>query len=174
MVRSHRWQGEKAVRSSWYPRSEYLANWNAGRIEVVEAMYVDSQVIWRNTLAMKRVYATNFAEEVPSSSGMELVLCQRRIAGNQLEVTLMHLDHESIPSTTDRTVAHREFWKVSFDLETNGAAVATALIPSNWSAAHLGARPHLRLELKEAAQASERARSDVKHSRQPGSSLVAD
>jgi len=77
---------------------------------------------------MKRVDAADLAEEVPGCLGVELVLGERIFAGPELELALVHLDHECVPFAADRTVAHGEFREVSFDLEVDRAAMTSAFV----------------------------------------------
>ena len=109
---------------------------NAFWLKTVEADDIDSKVVWRDSLAMKRIDAADFAEEVASCLGMELVLGKGFLTGQELKPALVHLDHERVLPATDRTVAHGEFREVRFDLETYRAAVTTALVFLNRSSAH--------------------------------------
>lgn len=94
----------------------------------MEAEDVDSQIVGRDSLAMKRIDAADLAEEMPSCLGMELVLGQGLLAGQEPELALVNFNHEGVLPATDRTIAHGEFWKVRLDLEPNGTAVAAALV----------------------------------------------
>jgi hypothetical protein len=59
-------------------------------------MYVYSEVVWCDTLAVKRVNAADLAKEVPRSSCVELILRQRVAAGDELKLALVNLDHERV------------------------------------------------------------------------------
>jgi hypothetical protein len=113
-----------------------LTHWNAFWLKTLEAEDIDSKVIGRDSLAMKRIDATDLAEKVASCVGMELVLGKGLLAGQELELALMNLNHECVLSATDRTVAHGEFREVRFDLKTYRAAVTTAFVFLNQASAH--------------------------------------
>jgi len=113
-----------------------LTHRDAFRLKTLKAEDIDSKVVGRDSLAMKRIDAADFAEEMASCLGMELVLGKGLLTGQELEVALVYLDHECILPATDRTVAHGEFGEVRFDLETYRAAVATAFVFLNRASAH--------------------------------------
>ncbi len=77
---------------------------------------------------MERIDAADLAEEVTRGAGVELVLSERLFTSEKPELALVYLDHERVLHLADRTVAHREFGEVSFDLETNCPAVARATV----------------------------------------------
>ena len=85
---------------------------------------------------MKRVDAAHLEEVMPRSLRVELVLSERLFARQQPELTFMHFDHERILLPADRAIAHREFGEICFDLESNGAAVATAPVFLHWPCSH--------------------------------------
>ena len=113
-----------------------MPNRNVRRLEVVETEHIDAQVVGRDPLAVEGIDAAHLAEEVPSGLGVELILGQGRLAGEQFELALVNLDHECVLAPTDRAIAHGEFGEVGFDLETDRAAVATADIRFQWSSTH--------------------------------------
>ena len=70
-------------------------------IKVGQTVNIDTEVIWRHTLAMKRVDAAYHAEIMPRCPGMKLVFGEELLASKQPELTFMHLDHERISATAN-------------------------------------------------------------------------
>ena len=94
----------------------------------MKAKNIYAEVVGRDALAMKRINAADLTEEVTGGLGVELVLGERLFARQQLELALMHLDHQGILATADRAVAHCEFREIGFDLKSDSATVATAFV----------------------------------------------
>src|SRR6266568_3530621 len=108
--------------------SDGLAYRNARWLKILKAENIDSKIVGRDTLAMKRIDAADLAEEVAGGLGVELVLSERLFARQQFKLALMHLDHKGILATADRAVARCEFREIGFDLKSDRAAVATAFV----------------------------------------------
>jgi len=121
---------------SWHGCADSLTYRYAFWLKTFKAEDIDSKVVGRDSLTMKRIDAADLAEEVASCLGMELVLGEGLLTGQELELALVHLDHERVLPATDRTVAHGEFREVRLDLETYCAAVTTALVFLNQAGAH--------------------------------------
>src|SRR6267154_4555693 len=101
-------KARRAAVVSWHRCPDRLSHWNAGRLEVVKAMNVDSQIVRSHALAMERVDAADLAEEVNRGFRMEPVLGKRLRSRQQFELALVHFDHERILPLADRAVAYGE------------------------------------------------------------------
>lgn len=104
----------------------------------MKAEDIDSEVVGCDPFAMERIDAADLAEIVLGCLGMELVLRQRFLPGQETKARLMDLDHECILHAADRTVTHREFGKVGVDLETHRSAVATSGVCLKRTCSHGG------------------------------------
>jgi len=113
-----------------------LANRNSFGIEAVKAVNVDAQIVRGDPLSMERIDSADPAEEVSCCPGVKLVLGERVVSGQELELALMHLDHECILLLANRTVAHGQFVEVRLDFESDRAAVACALVGLKWTRLH--------------------------------------
>jgi len=102
------------------------AHWDAGRVEIVEAIHVDTEMVGCTTLAMEWIDAAGLAKKMMRRLCVKLILGERFGAGQQRETAFMHLDHQRILFAANRTVARRQFREVGVDFEADGAAVATA------------------------------------------------
>jgi hypothetical protein len=78
-----------------------LTHWNAFWLKTLEAEDIDSKVIGRDSLAMKRIDAADLAEKVASCVRMEPVLGKGLLAGQELELALVHLNR--VRSFCDRS-----------------------------------------------------------------------
>ena len=116
--------------------SDGLAYRNARWLKVLEAENIYSEIVGRDTLAMKRIDAANLAEEVASGLCVKLVLGERLFTSQQFETTLMHLDHQGVLATANRAVASREFREIGLDLKSDCATVAAALVFLKRATAH--------------------------------------
>lgn len=103
-----------------------LPHWNTPWIEILQTEHVDAIAVRRGTLAVKRIDAADPAEEVPRGLRIETILREKLFAAEQLEGALMHLHHQRVLARTDGAVTHREFRKICFYLEFDGAAVAAS------------------------------------------------
>ena len=121
--------------------SDGLAYRNARWLKILKAKNIYSETVGRDTLAMKWVNAADLTEEVTGGLGVELVLSKRLFARQQLESTLMYLDHQCILAKADRAIAHCEFREIGFDLKSDRTTVATAFVflkraTSHWLKLH--------------------------------------
>ena len=93
--------------------------------------------VGRDALPVERIDATDVAEKMCRGPGVEPVLGKGVLAGQQLELALVHLHHQRVLAPAYRAVAHREFRKVRRDFEAHGAAVAASFVCLHRAAAHL-------------------------------------
>jgi hypothetical protein len=54
-----------------------LPDWYTRKVSSLEAVHIDSQVVWSDPLAMERVDPTDLAEVVSCRLGVKLVLRER-------------------------------------------------------------------------------------------------
>ncbi len=91
-------------------------------------MNIDTQIVWRDALAMERIDPADFAKKVSRCASVELILSERFFTCEKLEPALVHFDHKCVLPLADGAVAHREFWEVGLDFEANCSAVACAAV----------------------------------------------
>jgi hypothetical protein len=121
---------------SWHGGTNRMTNRNARRLKVLQAEDVDSEIVWGDTLSVKRIDAADFAEVVASRLGMKLILGQEFRARQEPEFAFVNLDHQRVLSAANRAIAHGEFREISFDLELDRPAVAAAGVLLHWSRVH--------------------------------------
>ena len=97
---------------------------NALGVEALQAEHVDSEVVRRDTLAMKWVNAACPTEMMRRRVGVETIATQRFRSGQQPKRGLVDLHHQSVLSTTDAAVACRKFREIGVDLKRDGTTVA--------------------------------------------------
>jgi poly-gamma-glutamate capsule biosynthesis protein CapA/YwtB (metallophosphatase superfamily) len=73
---------------------------------------------------MEGVDAADLAEVVPGDLQVPLVERQVVLAGQDLQLGVMHLGHDRVPAPAQRTVAARRLMDFGGDAETHRAAVA--------------------------------------------------
>jgi hypothetical protein len=95
-------------------------------VEPVQAMDIDAQIVGCDALAMKRVNAADFAEEVTRGFGVELIFAQGVLARQQPKFAFMNLDHERVFAFADGAIAHRQLWEICVDFKLNRCAVAAS------------------------------------------------
>src|SRR5262252_8816754 len=99
---------------------------NPGGVEVVETEDVDAEIVGRDALAMEGIDAAFLAEEMARGHGVEPVLGEPILPGEQLEPSLVNSHHQRILAATDRAVARRQLGKIGLDLELDRPAVTTS------------------------------------------------
>jgi hypothetical protein len=114
-----------------------FANRNVGEIGIFETEDVDAVVVRRSTLAMERIDTTDLAEEMPRGAGKELILAERFLSLQQVEVIFVHFNHERVLLATDAAIAGCQLRKVRFYAKHHSATMAAALISFFLPCAHL-------------------------------------
>ena len=102
----------------------------------MQAEHIDTQVVRRHPLPVKRINAADLAEKMSGSMRMKLILRQGSFARQQSEFTFVYLDHQCIFSPTDRAITGRQFGKIGFDFEPYRTAVAAAFVIPEWAMRH--------------------------------------
>ena len=117
------------------------AHRNTGWVEIIEAVHINTEMVGCDAFAMEWVDAAGFAEKMMRCTRVELVLGQRLGASQQLEAAFVNFDHQGVLAATHRAVASRQFGKICFDLEADGAAVTASCVALQGARSLMG---HLR------------------------------
>jgi hypothetical protein len=116
---------KKASRSC-HRGTDSLPNGDSFRVKSVQAKHIDTQIVGRHALAMKRVDAADFAKEVSRGFGVELVFGQCVLSRQQPKLAFVDLDHERVFAFADGAIAHRQLWEICVHFKPNGTAVTAS------------------------------------------------
>jgi len=122
---SDEWR-KPAEADSKHGRAMCGAHWNAGWVEMIQAMHVNAEMVGCDAFAVESIDAAGLAEEMMCRLRMKLVFAERFGAGQQGEVAFVHLDHQRILHPAQRAIAGSQLREVGRDLKPDRAAVAAA------------------------------------------------
>jgi hypothetical protein len=105
-----------------------MADGKVARIEIVQAVNIDTEMIGSDALAMEGIDAAGAAEEMASGHRVEPVLRERVLACQQSEPAFVDPDHQCVSAPANGTVACRELREVRLDLEADRAAVTASKV----------------------------------------------